>query len=71
MLRGEWESIGKEVGEGKERQMNQMQGSQWREGGEVGGGWRSGYGEGRGGEGVRRVRVKSGEGRGRGKRWRN
>ena len=40
MLRGEWESIGKEVGEGKERQMNQMQGSQWREGGrleEVGG----------------------------------
>ena len=41
-------------------------------GGEVGGGWRrleevgwrSGYGEGRGGEGVRRVRGKSGEGRG-------
>ena len=27
-------------------------------------GWRSGYGEGRGGKGVRRVRGKSGEGRG-------
>ena len=27
-------------------------------------GWRRGYGEGRGGKGVRRVRGKSGEGRG-------
>ena len=44
-----------------------MQGSEGREGGrleEVGGGWRSRYGEGRGGEGVRQVRGKSGEGRG-------
>ena len=66
MLRGEWERIGKEVGEGKEQQMNANAG----ESGEGrleevgGGGWRSRYGEGRGGEGVRRVRGTSGEGKG-------
>ena len=64
MLRGEWERIGKEVGEGKEQQMNANAGES-REGRleEVGGGgveecvWR----------GQRRVRGKSGEGRGVGR----
>ena len=44
------------VGEGKERQMDANAGESGKGGGrrleEVG--WRSGYGEGRGGEGVRR-----------------
>ena len=40
MLRGEWERIGKEVRECKERQMNANAGESGEGREEVGGGWR-------------------------------